>query len=301
MPKTEVGRDYYTTLGISRAASKEDIKAAYRTLSKSLHPDLNGGDAHKTAEFKQVHEAYTTLFDEQSRQRYDSTERNQQQYRAATEGKWEGMYASRYPTEVEPSLEENLRHLRSNTNPRALGGIFLEDAMKNEKHHLKLDMTQELKHHSEHHFREYDEEDESRPSPYGFHDYWHQYDDNPRKTIEVELTEEEVQFAKQYSKWLGKHYNKNNVSKLCLEIASGRLFDTETDKKMYERLRDQLHDIRRLLVEKTMYLFSMTHSARRHIHSGQEELGDYLHWLQSLSDEECLALVLDVQREYAEN
>jgi molecular chaperone DnaJ len=63
-------RDYYDVLGISKNASKDDIKAAYRKLAKQYHPDLNKApDAEK--KFKEVQEAYDILFDDQKRATYD--------------------------------------------------------------------------------------------------------------------------------------------------------------------------------------------------------------------------------------
>lgn len=65
-------RDYYEVLGINRTASKDEVKAAYRTLAKKFHPDLNK-DNPKLAEekFKEVSEAYEVLIDDDKRARYD--------------------------------------------------------------------------------------------------------------------------------------------------------------------------------------------------------------------------------------
>ncbi|MEG0440072.1 MAG: molecular chaperone DnaJ, partial [Solibacillus sp.] len=63
-------RDYYEVLGLAKGASKDEIKKAYRKLSKQFHPDINkepGADE----KFKEVAEAYEVLFDEQKRARYD--------------------------------------------------------------------------------------------------------------------------------------------------------------------------------------------------------------------------------------
>ncbi|PIR49060.1 molecular chaperone DnaJ [Candidatus Peregrinibacteria bacterium CG10_big_fil_rev_8_21_14_0_10_55_24] len=64
-------RDYYQILNVSRDASVEDIKKAYRRLSKELHPDKNKGDATAEQRFKEVNEAYEVLRDPAKRQRYD--------------------------------------------------------------------------------------------------------------------------------------------------------------------------------------------------------------------------------------
>jgi len=60
-------KDHYSTLGISKTASQEEIKSAYRKLAKQYHPDL-GGDADK---FKSINEAYDVLGDPSKRAEYD--------------------------------------------------------------------------------------------------------------------------------------------------------------------------------------------------------------------------------------
>ena len=60
--------DYYSTLGINRNASQDDIKKAYKKMSMQHHPDRTGGDDSK---FKEINEAYQTLNDPQKKQMYD--------------------------------------------------------------------------------------------------------------------------------------------------------------------------------------------------------------------------------------
>ncbi|SFA53003.1 molecular chaperone DnaJ [Anoxybacillus pushchinoensis] len=73
-------RDYYEVLGVSKNATKEEIKKAYRKLSKQYHPDIN--KAPDAAEkFKEIKEAYEVLSDDQKRAHYDQfghTDPNQQ-------------------------------------------------------------------------------------------------------------------------------------------------------------------------------------------------------------------------------
>ncbi|HEO8418585.1 molecular chaperone DnaJ [Niallia sp. FSL W8-0635] len=63
-------RDYYEVLGVSKGASKDEIKKAYRKLSKKYHPDINK-DADADEKFKEVKEAYEVLSDDQKRAHYD--------------------------------------------------------------------------------------------------------------------------------------------------------------------------------------------------------------------------------------
>lgn len=61
-------KDYYKTLGVSRTASPDEIKAAFRKLAHQHHPDKKGGDASK---FKELNEAYQALSDAEKRKQYD--------------------------------------------------------------------------------------------------------------------------------------------------------------------------------------------------------------------------------------
>ena len=64
-------RDYYEVLGVSRDASADEIKRAYRKVALKCHPDRNPGDEEATARFKEASEAYDVLRDDTKRQRYD--------------------------------------------------------------------------------------------------------------------------------------------------------------------------------------------------------------------------------------
>jgi DnaJ-class molecular chaperone len=66
--------DLYATLGVSRDASQDDIKRAYRKLAKELHPDLNPDKPDVAERFKQVTAAYDILSDPERRERYDRGE-----------------------------------------------------------------------------------------------------------------------------------------------------------------------------------------------------------------------------------
>jgi len=64
-----MSKDYYTTLGVPRTASQEEIKKAYRKLAHQYHPDKKGGDE---AKFKEVNEAYQVLSDPKKKSSYDN-------------------------------------------------------------------------------------------------------------------------------------------------------------------------------------------------------------------------------------
>src|SRR5882672_2371164 len=64
-------RDYYEVLGVTRTASDQDIKSAYRRLAVRFHPDKNPNDAAAEEKFKEAAEAYTVLSDAEQRRRYD--------------------------------------------------------------------------------------------------------------------------------------------------------------------------------------------------------------------------------------
>jgi curved DNA-binding protein len=65
------GEDLYLALGVSRDASQEELRAAYRKLARQHHPDVNPNDAAAEERFKDISAAYAVLSDEEKRQRYD--------------------------------------------------------------------------------------------------------------------------------------------------------------------------------------------------------------------------------------
>ncbi len=65
------GKDYYNILGVSRSASEQEIKQAYRRLARQYHPDVNPGNKSAESKFKEINEAYEVLSDKEKRQKYD--------------------------------------------------------------------------------------------------------------------------------------------------------------------------------------------------------------------------------------
>jgi DnaJ-class molecular chaperone len=110
-------KDYYATLGVTKAASEADIKRAYRKLAREFHPDLNPGDKKAEARFKEINEANEVLGDPDKRKKYDELGANWRDYERAAEagaggfgggarraGSTGGGYRTMTPEEVEAAF-----------------------------------------------------------------------------------------------------------------------------------------------------------------------------------------------------
>jgi DnaJ-class molecular chaperone len=67
-------KDAYETLGVSKTASQDEIKSAYRSLAKKFHPDLNPGNKEREARFKEISAAYEKVGEPEARKKYDRGE-----------------------------------------------------------------------------------------------------------------------------------------------------------------------------------------------------------------------------------
>ena len=76
-------KDYYATLGVSKAASEKEIKQTFRKLARKYHPDVNPGDKASESRFKEINEAYEVLGDPAKRKKYDELGANWRQYEQA--------------------------------------------------------------------------------------------------------------------------------------------------------------------------------------------------------------------------
>lgn len=127
----------YKTLGVSKTATQDEVKKAYRKLAKSLHPDLHPDDAGKQAEFQAVSAAYDLLGDPEKRRRFDAgeidasgQERPQRQYYHQYAGQDAGeRYDGGFAGGFGPGQEEDLSDLFAELfgrRQRSGGGTFQE-------------------------------------------------------------------------------------------------------------------------------------------------------------------------------
>ena len=92
--------DYYKVLGLTKSATQDDIKKAYRKLARKYHPDVNPNNKEAELKFKQVNEANEVLSHPENRKKYDQYgkdwkhaeefEKAKQQQRASSRGNWGG-------------------------------------------------------------------------------------------------------------------------------------------------------------------------------------------------------------------
>jgi len=122
-------RDYYEVLGVSKSASDEEIKKAYRKLAGKYHPDRNPGDKEAEAKFKEISAAYEVLSDHEKRQKYDTFGHAGEQFTGGFPGG--GFPGAGFPggfsgsQQVDPELaEELLKNLFGGAGPGGFQDLF---------------------------------------------------------------------------------------------------------------------------------------------------------------------------------
>src|SRR5215470_3539286 len=76
-------RDYYETLGVSKTATEDEIKSAFRKLARKHHPDVAKDKKSAEERFKEINEAYEVLSDPDKRQKYDQMGQSYQSWQQA--------------------------------------------------------------------------------------------------------------------------------------------------------------------------------------------------------------------------
>lgn len=143
--------DLYKTLGVSREATQDQIKSAYRKLARALHPDLNPGNKQAEEKFKKVSAAYDLLGDSAKRARYDAgeidatgAERPRHSYRSYAEGGQGGKYSEsfRFGDNADDILAELLRR---RSKGRSQSWSFFDQEEEAEAPHKGADAHYSLK------------------------------------------------------------------------------------------------------------------------------------------------------------
>jgi curved DNA-binding protein len=105
-------KDYYKTLEVSKNATADDIKKAYRRLARKHHPDVNPGDKKAEERFKEINEAYEVLSDPKNRARYDQLGTSYREWRRQGApggfdwGPWTGGFPGSSRVEYESAFDD---------------------------------------------------------------------------------------------------------------------------------------------------------------------------------------------------
>lgn len=103
-------KDYYATLGLTKTATEDELKKAYRKLAQKYHPDKNQGDNLAEEKFKDIQEAYQVLSDPDKRAKYDRLGSNWNKYRtnnnSGAEFNWDDYFHQPRPNKRRKTTKE---------------------------------------------------------------------------------------------------------------------------------------------------------------------------------------------------
>jgi curved DNA-binding protein len=153
-------KDYYATLGVSKAANEKEIKQAYRKLARKYHPDVNPGDKAAEARFKEINEAYEVLGDSSKRKKYDELGANWRLYEQAEAQGRPNPFAGQWSANMGGSggsgggfrtmTQEEMEELFGDTNPFSdffttfFGGDVRQSARGRSRRHPGRDVEHEI-------------------------------------------------------------------------------------------------------------------------------------------------------------
>lgn len=130
-------KDYYKILGVTREASGEEIKKAFRKLAREYHPDKNGGDEKKGQLFREINEAYETLGNEEKRKSYDLPKKGTSHSNNASRNKESGFTSNFDMNDFEKRFESFFGFSKNGEKLQKQGTKINTDAMFNSFFNVK--------------------------------------------------------------------------------------------------------------------------------------------------------------------
>ncbi|ROL60930.1 J domain-containing protein [Bacteroidetes/Chlorobi group bacterium ChocPot_Mid] len=153
-------KDYYQILGVSKSATADEIKKAYRKLALKYHPDKNKGNKEAEAKFKEISEAYEVLKDPEKRSKYDNLGSSYNQYRQTggnpNDFNWNDWFSNSQANSRRRTSYRNVFDENDNVSDffdRIFGGSFSsgrgfkQSAKKGEDIHSTVELTLEDVYH----------------------------------------------------------------------------------------------------------------------------------------------------------